>query len=1107
MEGEPRQNWAREKVEKVVTWVKNRGGFWRRRDGQPPEAQEAQAPHETADPRHILRLAELGGNVIKVGPLENKWSMHYPDGEEGKRTAIRGLLTKAREPDAKAVTALKPDQLLYDVNDIKGASPQTRDTKFQATERVITDVVTNVESYDYGRFAKFTAELSDLPHAESIEAEALYTLIASERTRQIMLKKYDHPNRQRIIDKTRREIDFVDTPADQAGMRGILDNVRTTVRRKELGMRTPVPFNYTDTREIAIYKQLLEPYMQYTKTGNEDSYREIVAGIQRYYTEQDKPSPREEPPPPPKEPTEEPPPQSPPSDEDEESPEIEASSNRFEVTPSGTSKEPLLGYYAKIIKSSFTNKRWTTTSPLQVARKIDHTGSTQRQTIKGFKGDALIQEVPVPLGYACDSSSIRATGQLPRLLRERDTGTFSVELHPTTQEFTVDVFPDSDPFSPAPTAKDTQPIHRGQLSDASETLIRGLTGTNLEKAEKIKEFINTHHKYPESTDIGDVDKERRRNDPTTTSENYIQLLEKTEQLDCEEGNTVASAMLRHADVPTRFIEGDKVDTITDGKAIIDQDTGHAWTEVWDGEKWVLVDFTPPKERERHVNNPTGEGETASKSASDELMPPGDATDQDIQQAEEQMGAAQGKVGEANNAKADFMEQLNEMGDNSSFADMEELMNQLQQNPQLFDDMKETLAKQMQEMEQVKRDELQDKIEQMLEDGFLDPETAERIAATLENEPAANLDAAIEQIQEESKRFTEYETRRIRVLPLVETAYEFLLPYLQERDDLVIDHDTLGRHGQLDKTAIRKPIKMMTGQVKNPRMVEAETVPELMMTIGIDISNSMGLDVDTGEPRDRIDTATDLVIFYNELLSTIQENHGHTQYAIYAYGKDVIPIKKFDEDYQSTERYTREDGSASTVKVNLMQVLDMSETLRLHQEGFALQEQAKGIVDRFNQTYDNREKVRLNQEMDAINNQTEHLTQQLHSLPNAGTRLLEALQRMSTDLHQKQTDYPDWFSTVTLLCDGADGWVKSQPQRLQQLRNVVNAPAEEGGLRDDNLSVVIISDQYSDDDEDVAQEFSNIVGETRTKQARTLEEIVTQEMERLAQNLQHHNDSR
>ena len=57
-------------------------------------------------------------------------------------------------------------------------------------------------------------------------------------------------------------------------------------------------------------------------------------------------------------------------------------------------------------------------------------------------------------------------------------------------------------------------------------------------------------------------------------------------------------MLRRAGVPARLVVGHKVEGASNGVSAINEQTGHAWSEVWDGSAWRRVDATKPKPEDK-----------------------------------------------------------------------------------------------------------------------------------------------------------------------------------------------------------------------------------------------------------------------------------------------------------------------------------------------------------------------------------------------------------------------------------------------------------------------------------------------------------------------------
>jgi hypothetical protein len=118
---------------------------------------------------------------------------------------------------------------------------------------------------------------------------------------------------------------------------------------------------------------------------------------------------------------------------------------------------------------------------------------------------------------------------------------------------------------------------------------------------------------------------------TSTSKNYIYNLDESDVLECYSANTLFVALARSLGIPSRLCTGHHLDAtnIKDKKSHISSNTGHAWSEIWDGSKWILTDATPTQQ-DQHIVEDSEKAEEAEAEKMEEMgFDPSDAGDKKL----------------------------------------------------------------------------------------------------------------------------------------------------------------------------------------------------------------------------------------------------------------------------------------------------------------------------------------------------------------------------------------------------------------------------------------------------------------------------------------------
>lgn len=1046
-----------------------------------------------AGAREKVFLAEQAAEVgIKVLP-GGSWGLHYSVGAEKRQEILTNALNGQHTAD-EIVDAIKPDALLYNEEDITSLGLE------QVTGR-IRDVSAQIAYYNYPRFAQFIEALQGTG-ATAETAQRLYDGIAQNRIRKSMMDAYGHTGRQQLGEALRQEAE-----ASLTGIAGlpraekVLEALKLDWLCDDMGQIEPQIRDQALTQlsgdERLLFDRLKDPYEQFVQKGDPSSYASLVEEIKNTMPviealpqEGDEPSKsmqelQEElqeymddigPVGTPKDPA------IPPEDEDEYHTQKERQPEGifFEITPKGTSKAPMVGYYISGHKSYYDQEAMTWSKKKELSPYDTVIEGDRRQTISGTI-DAGVKAIPIPGHYALDASSLQYTGSKPELFRDQN-GSFYLQSTGKSS-FSIDFLEEETPFAAAPIDEDLESLYEGSLSAQTEMTISRLRGNVLEKAEQARQYLLAHHFYPGGGDIKIAQALQHKLRTESTSENYIQNLDASEYLECYSAHALFIAMMRKAGIAARLVMGDHIAKAKDGKAVIDTTTGHAWSEVWDGKDWVRVDATPnpkpedvkkpqdqdageeeedaeteqandggkekPKDgkgqqKQQGEGSPSdqGEGQQDGQEGQPEGQQPGgsggpgglqEATDEEAQQAQSDLNGAKQTVDKAQQLQQTMDKALQ---DTDSFRDLDSLQKTLEQQADLFDDQKEKLKQKLETKEEQMKDEMKEKLEQMADDGFLDDQRRDELEQRLDETDLTSLDGLKRQIDRESRLFNEYEEIKDEVMSYVDDWYKYFVERLPPEPEIEIDEDSQARSGKFDRRSVMKARNLIFGTVKNPRVFRPSIKPRFLAAIVVDVSRSMGLGRDLQTPdQTKIKSARKLMVFYNELFTRISKEFGYIRYANYVFSDVVTRIKGFDQDYDSSQRYDYENGQSSTVKVRLMEMVR----------------------------------------------------------PQSGTNILDTVEEVARELNEQTYDYPEHASAFYFIGDGEDSYHNGP-----NVRRFLQLTDPDHGFGEHMLSAIMLGDEsqrrqladiFGDEHTTVAGDFDMLVEESMLKFAEDISEYV------------------
>lgn len=1046
------------------------------REGREPTPSDTGRHPLTREMIFLAQQAAEGG--LRALPGQG-WGLHYPVDPETRGQRLQELLNGERAAEEIA-HELTPDALTYDVEDIASQGLE------QVSAR-IRDLSASVAHFDYPRYARFIESMRgrEIPLGE---LDHLYASMTGVRTQKRMLDAYGRTGRQqleRALDGDARRM--LQSPETRSRSQRVLDALKIDWLCEEQHLVTPEDRDRCIASlsgdERSLYNRLAQHFRGFIETGTEEEYAQLLQGVQedwpRLQSEPDQAQASEEmerleqeleplkdrvgPPGTPEDPA------IPPEDSDEyHTPPVHPGESKEQVRarPIFEIEPPLKGYYASGRKSYFDPETRTWSKRKQLAPYAETPAGKERCKISGNL-DTGLKSLPLPNGYAIDAGSLAWTGERPQLWRDQN-GCFYLEAK-GAGTFTAEFVREDQPFVGPPVPEDTAPLHRGTVSAKTDAAIGRLIGTPLQKAEQARQYLLANHFYPGGGDLESAQALQYKIRAESTAETYLPNLDQSEYLECYSANTLYIAMLRKAGVPARLVIGHHVESAQDGRTAITENTGHAWTEIWDGTAWRRFDATPPPKPEDKkpeteqasakqesapeaddggVDRPRPPGQARPESGqpsgqpspsepemsadqSEKSAPEGqpsgkpggqmtDASDADLSEAESQLQQAQEQMERVNEQRKQLQEQAQQI---QKFQDVEDLKQQVEQSD-LFDDLKEELRKLLEAKERQMKGEITDELDTMADDGFLDEERRDQLHQELADKTAQELDRIREALDRENRLYHEYDDLRQEVRPLVEEWFRFFAERLPRHEEVERDEDSLNRQGAFNRRSVMRPRNLLFGTVKNPRQIRPSVRPRFLTSLLVDVSGSMA-----GE---KLRNARKLLVFYAELFSRISEAFGYIRTSIDIFSDGVTTIKDFDQDYDSPRRYDFGDGPPSTVKLRLME--------RLKTQG--------------------------------------------------GTNMLTAVQKAAGRLNEERHDYPEYASAMYFFGDGGD-----THGNAASIRNFLKLNDAEHGFGEHLYTATLLGDESQ------RKDLASIFGDDHTNVAPDFDELVRQSMEKFSEDIE------
>ncbi len=1022
--------------------------------------------------REMLFLAEQSAESgITVLPGKD-WALHYKLGDEERSDKLTGLMS-GQYSAADVAGDIKPDALFYNIDDIK-------DQGLNQVGAKIRDLSSFIKHYDYERYADFIESMRE-SGASLHDLTQIYNELTQARIQKKMMDAYGYTGRAQIEKTLETEAsDIKARLSTQTAFEKVLKTLKLSWISEDLHLTAAEDrdraLSALSGVERDLFNKIQKPYQDYIHSGNEASYSDLIKSLEKelikverksepqessesmkelekeleqYKEEAVNPGLPEDPAIPPEDSDEY---HTPPSSGEQGKEKIKEQPI-FEITP------PLGGYYASGKKSYYDSARKTWSKKKNLTPYSTEHTNKNRFGISGVF-DTGLKSLPLPTGYCLDNASLKVSGGTIKLLRDQN-GCFYLEAK-GNGSFSVEFVKEDKVFINKPVNEDLALLTDQSFSEKTEQCLKRLVGSPLQKAEQLRQYMLANHFYPGGGDLNAAQALQYKLRSESSAENYLQNIDTSEYLECYSANTKFVALARRSGIPSRLVVGHKVEGSKEGKSSITGQTGHAWSEIWDGTQWRRFDATPQaKPEDKKKEEKTQDEETKKESApeaddggidappqsrqgekgetektdtkadqksdqtsSTESGNPLDqmqrASDAEMQTAEQQLEHAKDQMDKMEKLKESLIEKLNET---QKFNDLAEMSKEIEQSD-LLDEMKQELEDKLEAKEEQMLDAMKESLEKMTDDGFMDEKKLEKLLEKFDQKKLEELDKLQKEIERERGLYDAYERIQEEIKPLVEEWFRYFAERLPHQEDVEIDEDSLTRQGSFNRRSVMKPRNLLFGIVKNPRQIRPSIKPRFMASILVDVSGSMS--------GPKLESARKLLIFYSELFNKISEEFGYIRFSIDTFSDTITEIKKFDQEYESPRRYDFKDGPASTIKARLMERVQTS----------------------------------------------------------GGTNMLDGIKKAAHDLNEQTTEFPDYASAFYFVGDGGDTCGNAQ-----NIKNFLQINDSERGFGEHMYSAILLGNESQ------RREIADIFGDEHTNVAPDFDKLIEQSMNKFEDDLE------
>jgi transglutaminase-like putative cysteine protease len=257
----------------------------------------------------------------------------------------------------------------------------------------------------------------------------------------------------------------------------------------------------------------------------------------------------------------------------------------FKITPGKT------GYYRGGVRTRFDKNTLRWMKGKQTVPYSEPVSQGQHSYVGKVCG---FVSLPLPENYAIDSTSLQSSGPV-KILRDQ-FGAFYAKAD-KVQHVSFRFGPKGFLERSSPD-EFTDSLFDASLSPETERFLNNIAGLsdNNDKADKIVQYIRSTKSY-------NVQAQGQLYNTSKGADNYFQNIDQAKELECYTANTFFVGLCRRVGIPARLITGHFISKKDkEGITQITRNTGHAWSEIWDGGAWILKDATPPGSGEGYGND-------------------------------------------------------------------------------------------------------------------------------------------------------------------------------------------------------------------------------------------------------------------------------------------------------------------------------------------------------------------------------------------------------------------------------------------------------------------------------------------------------------------------
>lgn len=276
-------------------------------------------------------------------------------------------------------------------------------------------------------------------------------------------------------------------------------------------------------------------------------------------------------------------------------------------------RPPLPWYYYSGRKSHYdrVSKLWSKKKILWPYNPtID--ASQSKHTFSGKIGKGIFS-LPLPINTHIDLNSIDP--KAPNIQIQQDQRGCLFVISTGLYLISFDFYTGQDYPNRSPIITDTEKIIIWSLSDKTTKLLEDLRNSSKsvkEKSDIVCNHIALGKKYSVEYQFYIYHK--------STSNDYFTNLDASPVLECYSANTLYVGLIRELGISARLCSGHRLDDKNEygGKSHISNQTGHAWSEIWDGSKWILMDATPRQKDKNTIDDLKEEIERAEEEKKNEM---------------------------------------------------------------------------------------------------------------------------------------------------------------------------------------------------------------------------------------------------------------------------------------------------------------------------------------------------------------------------------------------------------------------------------------------------------------------------------------------------------